>query len=312
MLTYEEMQYVTAFAEYGTLTEVAEKYSISQPTITRAMKKAEEVFQVPLFVRTKNSIRLNANGELAVREIAMLLRQTDDMILQVRAFDRANRTISVGSAAAVQLPDLVRKLSRAFPARAVAVEQKLPAELLRGFRERAYQLIVLPFDPNARGASAPEVAAGGESGKTAGEMAGETAGEAALESLPACLTRKIGEEHLMFYLPKNHPLAGRSSLALGDLNGENMLLFSDIGFWAEIVRRKMPDSRFLVQSERYSFRELVANSVLPCFTTNLFNDAEASVRETRVAVPISDPEVNVSYYLVCRRDERKLFGFLLE
>ena len=35
MLSYEEMQYLTAFAECSTLTEVAEKYNISQPTITR-------------------------------------------------------------------------------------------------------------------------------------------------------------------------------------------------------------------------------------------------------------------------------------
>ncbi len=48
-----------------------------------------------------------------------------------------------------------------------------------------------------------------------------------------------------------------------------MLLFSEIGFWAALVKSKMPDSHFLVQNERYSFSELVANSILPCFTSDL-------------------------------------------
>lgn len=36
-----------------------------------------------------------------------------------------------------------------------------------------------------------------------------------------------------------------------------------------MVHDKMPDSRVLVQTERYSFQELIANSVLPCFATDL-------------------------------------------
>lgn len=34
MITYEEMKYLVAFADIGTLSEVAEQFNISQPTIT--------------------------------------------------------------------------------------------------------------------------------------------------------------------------------------------------------------------------------------------------------------------------------------
>ena len=83
MLTYEDMQYFAAFARCGTLTQVAEEYNISQPTITRAMKKAEDVFGVPLFDRTRNSISLNDNGRVAADEIERLLHQSDEMIKRV-------------------------------------------------------------------------------------------------------------------------------------------------------------------------------------------------------------------------------------
>ena len=282
MLTYEELQYFAALAACGTLTGVAEKFMISQPTITRAMKKAEETFGVPLFHRTKNSICLNENGEMAAEEIRLLLKQSDDMIARVRAHDRTARTISVGTAAAIELPGLVSRISRAFPEKAIATEPGLPEELEKGLEEDRYQLIVLPYDPT-------DLRRPGESGDS---RAG------------ALFARQIGEEHLMFFLPEGHPLADRRSLKLSDLNGENLLLFSTVGFWGEIVRRKMPDSRFLVQSERYTFEELIANSVLPCFATDL---TLRGLHDTggRRAVPISDPEVNVRYYLTCKASMRR-------
>ena len=60
----------------------------------------------------------------------------------------------------------------------------------------------------------------------------------------------------MFALPKDHKYANKKSLSFSDMNGENMLLMPDIGFWS-FVLEKMPDSRFLTQNDRYSFQELV-------------------------------------------------------
>jgi DNA-binding transcriptional LysR family regulator len=241
------------------------------------MKKAEEVFGLPLFDRTKNSIRLNENGKLAAEEIRLLLKQTDEMIARVREYDRAHRTIAIGTAAAVQLPEMVGRLSRAFPEKAITTELKLPEELVEGLDHNTYQMIILPYDP--------------------------TGGKGRDDRYCA---QKIGEEHLMFLLPKKHKYSRRKFLTLKEMNGENFLLYSEVGFWAKIVHEKMPDSRFLVQSERYSFAELIANSVLPCFATDL------SMRNTgpfkdRTAVPIEDPEVNVTYYLVCRKEDYRQY-----
>jgi DNA-binding transcriptional LysR family regulator len=235
------------------------------------MKKAEDVFGIPLFNRTKNSISLNENGKLAAEEIRLLLKQTDEMIERVRAYDRANRTISIGTSAAVELPGLIGRISHAFPEKAISTESGLPEDLEKGLEKGTYQLIVLPYEPES----------------------------------DEWYAKPIGEEHLMFYLPKNHKYARRKKLKLIDLNGENLLLFSDIGFWADIVRKKMPDSRFLVQSERYTFRELIENSLLPCFATDITVGGMNSDEIGRVAVPIEDPEVNVTYYLTCKKSMKK-------
>ena len=93
-----------------------------------------------------------------------------------------------------------------------------------------------------------------------------------------------------------------------------MLLFQDIGFWRDLVEEKMPDSRFLVQTERYTFRELVENSTLPSFTTDFYQVSLSltTANETHVKIPIADPEFNVTYYLVCKKKNAKKFAGLSE
>lgn len=62
---------------------------------------------------------------------------------------------------------------------------------------------------------------------------------------------------------------------------------------------KMPDSRFLTQSDRFSFNELVQASSLPFFVTNLSEKYKITSSD-RIYVPISDEEAAVTYYLVCK------------
>lgn len=115
-----------------------------------------------------------------------------------------------------------------------------------------------------------------------------------------------GKETLLFALPKGHRFARRKSLTFEEMNGENMILMSDIGFWDFIRTEKMPDSRFLTQSDRFSFNELVRSSTLPSFTTDLAKKY-LEPESNRVEVPISDPEASATYYLVCLKKAKQEF-----
>lgn len=252
---------------------------ISQPTLTRNMQKLETEFEVPLFHRTKNSISLNETGLLAAEDAEMLLKQTENMLQHARDFDRKNRSILLGSCTPVYLPELIRHITDIYPTAAISSEvQKVP-RLLEGIGDGTYHMILLPFCPENNDLS--------------------------------CW--KYGEEHLSFLLPKRHRFARRKSLSVSEMNGENMLLFQDIGFLHDLVMEKMPDSRFLVQTERYTFMELIENSTMPVFTTDYFRDAfsDTTFALSRVAVPITDPEFNVSYYLACKKEHSKRFAGLL-
>lgn len=273
MADYDILRQFVTFYRTGTLRETAEKLHISQPTLTRNMQKLESEFDVPLFQRTKNSISLNATGFLAAEDAEMLLKQMDNMLQRAREFDRKNRTIMLGACTPVHVPELIRRITDINPTATISSEVKKVPQLLEGIKNGTYNIILLPFCPEG----------------------------------DDLFYKTWGEEHLSFLLPKRHRFARRKSLSVSEMNGENMLLFQDIGFWHDLVVEKMPDSRFLVQTERYTFMELIENSTMPVFTTDYVLNANpcAAPIGSRVTVPISDPEFNVTYYLVCKKEDSK-------
>lgn len=70
----------------------------------------------------------------------------------------------------------------------------------------------------------------------------------------------------------------------------------------------MPNSRFLMQSERYTFAELAKNSTLPLFASDRIPLADAEA--DRIRVPIEDREFHVTYYVVCRKENEHILNQL--
>ena len=266
MIELFQLEQFIAFADCGTLSKAAEILHMSQPTLTRAMQRIEEEFGVSLFQRSKNKLELNENGKLAVGYARKLLEDSRDMIGRVRSFDRASHTISIGCCAPIPMLNLVQKATRLCTQTTISSELKENDILLQGLLDNTYQIIVLPFKPEG----------------------------------DDLFCEKCGTESLSFALPENHPFADRKDgLYMKDLDGENMLLYSAIGFWHKIHEEKMPHSRFLVQDERFAFDELVQSSVLPSFISDEIIRQHGKPKN-RVIIPILDKDVAVTYYSVCR------------
>lgn len=105
------------------------------------------------------------------------------------------------------------------------------------------------------------------------------------------------KEQLYVCIPKEHKLAEYSQLSLSQINGFNCLLRDEIGFWTDLVKSKMPASRFLIQTDEFAFEELVRTSTLLCFSSNKATDS-AQTLKGRKRIPLTDPEVNVTYHLI--------------
>ena len=59
------LEQFVGFAEHGTLLKASEELHISQPSLSRSMKKLEEEFGVSLFHRENSKIALNETGKVA-------------------------------------------------------------------------------------------------------------------------------------------------------------------------------------------------------------------------------------------------------
>lgn len=270
MIELYELRQFVAFAECGTLSEAAENLHLSQPALSRSMKKLEEELGISLFSRRKNRLELNENGEYVLGLAKEILSKAESLVVEAQSFDRRHRTISLGLCAPAPGWLVTPRLSSLYPDKMIQTEIAEENALLNGLNSGIYQLIALPR-------------------KTDGA---------------AYFSKECGRESLLFALPKGHRYARRKSLTFAEMDGENMILMSDIGFWNFVQTEKMPNSRFLTQSDRFSFNELVRSSSLPSFTTDLAKKYLVT-EDVRIEVPISDPEATVTYYLVCKKGMKK-------
>ena len=72
---------------------------ISRSSLSRSMRKLEDIFGVPLFERQKNRMQLNETGILAAKYAKEILEKENEMEYYVRAFDRSLYTLHIGSCA---------------------------------------------------------------------------------------------------------------------------------------------------------------------------------------------------------------------
>lgn len=264
MLNLDDLSIFVAFYNYGTLTRVAEEFHISQPTLTRTMKRVEDSFGVSLFTRTANRLEFNEIGEKAVVYAEELLKQAEQCQKNVIEYEKALHSLTIISCAPAPLWDLIPKLSRKNIGKTIS--SRLVSDLQQieeDFRSYKCDIAVLPYPIKEDG----------------------------IEST------FFVEEHLYLSVPKNHELAKYKEITAEIINGYNCLLSPEIGFWENFCKTKLPNSKFLVQNDEFAFLELIKESNLPCFATNLSEDRQES-ENNRILIPITDAEANVKFYLV--------------
>lgn len=275
MLNLPELHQFVTYAEYGTLSAAAEILHISQPTLTRTMKHVEESFGAPLFHRGKNRIELTETGRLAVAQSRHLLEEADKAVQTVRTFEQSLHTIIVHSCAPAPLWSLLPNLSRRFPNNTITSQLSDIPEIIQDVRDGKTHIGILP------------------------EPISEIISDSSDSEL---LCVPYVKEDLFVCFPETHALAHYDSVTFSQLNGFNCLLRDHIGFWNRMVKENMPASRFLIQTDEFEFQELVQNSTLLSFSTNLAGGNNAF--PYRRTIPITDATAHVTYHLICKKEHR--------
>lgn len=271
MIELYELKQFVVFAKAGTLSKAAEILHLSQPALSRNMKKLEEEMQIELFHRYQNKLELNENGKYVLELAEKLINEAEALVQKAIDFDRKNNTILIETCAPGPLWPLIPVVSSLYPQMSLQTVTDIDEVIFNKIDKDEAQLGLTHTKPDEN----------------------------------KYYFKEYGTESIFFALPKDHHYARRKSLSLREMNGENMLLMTDIGVW-NLVKEMMPDSRFLLQNDQFSFNELVQASSLPSFTSDLAIKYLGKPQK-RVIVPIKDKEATITYYLVCKKNKRKDF-----
>lgn len=270
-----QLEYLVKIADFGTVSKAAEQLHISQPALSRSIQHLEDDLGLSLFERQKNKILLNDNGRLAVEYARKLLDEASFMAERLKSFAQNSQVLSLGSISPTPLWRLTALLSDLLLDTPLRSEIKTTEELEDGLLQGQYQIIITdaPFDDER------------------------------LLSYPY-----LKEQLFLAVLP-SHDLASRSEISLSELNGQSILRLIRTSFWDAIYKEKMPDSLFPVVETLPAFSEVAKTSTLPYFATNLVgHDVEEA--DKRVLIPVSDPEVHVTFYCQIKKTDAKRFSRL--
>lgn len=281
MIEIRLLEQLSALEEHGTLSAAAVKLHTSQSALTRSMKKLESELGVELFHRAKNRITLNKTGRKAAEYARQVLAAGRDFEDKTRAFDRQERTLSVGFCAPVPQAVLTPILNDVFDTMTLSIDMSDDSTFPDRLRDGTYQLAVLHYAPQD----------------------------------PDLYALKCGHEDLFLSVREGDPLSRKAEISLRELDGLSILLLTRIGFWANFHRDKTPGTRYLRQIEPDSYTELAANSAYPTFSSGYYI-RRGETLPGRVNIPIPDPECHTDFYLVCpvaeKEKYKKLFARIRE
>lgn len=114
-----DLRYFQEIAQTGNLTRASERLGVGQPALSLSLKRLEENFQVPLFVRRHNGLVLTSAGQRLLRESNHLLQAWESVVLETKKTktDVSGR-FKIGchpSVAIYAFKDVIREIYTAHP-----------------------------------------------------------------------------------------------------------------------------------------------------------------------------------------------------
>ncbi|MFE0808010.1 LysR family transcriptional regulator [Streptomyces sp. NPDC058848] len=199
------LRYFAAVAEEGSVTRAAQRLFVSQPALTKQIRRLETALGTDLFVRSRNGVTLTGPGRVLADGVPALLAGWEAALRETRAVaSRAARVLRVGflaSAANEATQPIIAEFSRRRPGWRAEMRQAAwsnPSAGLAG-PDVDVALVRLPFP-----------------------------GQEALRVLP------LFSEARCVALAGSHPLAARGTIAFHELRDEPFVAAPpETGRWRE-------------------------------------------------------------------------------
>lgn len=266
MLDLDSIKYFLEFFEEGSLLKASKKLNISQPSLSRSIKKLEDELGVTLFDRTGNKLIPNANAVNLKPYFENMLLLEKTIISTADNLRHETCTIRIGLTAPGPLYILSEKIER--KGHKYQIEYLSEEEIINQLKLEVIDVGFINGHYEDKDITSKEF-----------------------------LTEKLSVS-----LPKTHFLAGmKEGVHFKDIDGQSFLLSNSTGKWESVVREEMPNSRFYMQ-DGDALAEIVSASSLPAFVTNVSKNLDD---DNRVYIPILDEEASLTFYMATLKKEEK-------
>ncbi len=277
MLETFHLEQLDAFARVGTVSGAARELCITQPALSRNLKKIEQIIGVSLFERRNGRLLLNENGKIAAQQARYALDSIAQVVEATRAHDLSRTSLFVGSSNIPPMRRIAPLIADLFTDKTVTTMLATNQELLSGLRHYKLDLAVFYGKP----------------------MASDI------------YTTDFMKERLCISVPGDHLLAHRSEVTFSDLEGMSIIAVSNAGLWMDVCLRHLPRENLVVLSNMVALGELVQSSSLPSFCSDLVDPINGGL-QGRVIIPISDDDALTVYHLGCLESEKERFRKLFD
>lgn len=189
-------RYFLAVAETLHFGKAADQLGMAQPPLSQQIKTLENIVGYRLFDRTTRGVRLTAVGQYLLERARNTMEQVDQNIEMARRLGKGKEgVLSVGFSGSVmftRLPFVIERYRRLYPKVQLLLQELVTAEQMCALKEGALDLGFL--------------------------RDGEPDSAVTIEPLVS--------ERFVAILPKQHPLAARTSLRPADLREEPFVFYA--------------------------------------------------------------------------------------
>lgn len=272
----KQLEYFREAAREENLTRAAEKVFLSQPALSRSLKRLEEELGVPLFERRGKQVLLNDAGRLILDHADSVLSEVERLKSAARSYAQNRQELRVYT----NIPAVFRYLLPDFSVH--NPEVKVLSEYCN----------VPVMEPQA----------------LLEDRADIFICTNRIEH-PAVEIVKLLDEQLLLCVPEGSELRKKKSLLLEDLCDLTILstpLLMDCHYACAMkscLESENIPCTFLPQPDADTLRYLIERTDYPTFSS-AFADFFHKF-ENRKAIPFGDDRLKVSYYLACRRNRRE-------
>ncbi|MFZ6048536.1 LysR family transcriptional regulator [Pseudomonas sp. CR3202] len=189
-----DFEYMVCIQKHGTIGKAAESLGISQPALTKALRRVEQQLEIQLFERLPQGVRATEVGELFLERAKHLYRDFEDALAEMRCISKGEQGI-VRLGYSPTFPDALvvaasRRLMRERPAAKLRLHWRLAKELMEALDAGDIDMAFVPLSA------------------TSSEFS----------------TQLLYEDRLVVAVDPSHPLATRKRITLAELQGEEWLL----------------------------------------------------------------------------------------